>query len=812
MYVNVIVPINLDNYFTYEVPKKLENDIAKFCLVLVPFGKRKNYTAIVVETLLHKPKGIDKVKQIETIVEKQPVINEKTFKFWQWIRQYYLTSIGDVMKIALPAALKPENSYVVLPQLDVDTSSLTKDEALIYEYLLENNYATISALEKNLKVKQLKKKVKSLTEKGVAIIESRLKDVIKPKKIKVIAPGKTLLENGSEKVIKSLKNSPKQELILIEYLSKTKNNLSCVKKDEILLIKKSISAYKALLKKNILKEKVIFESELDKNNTTFVKPFPLTPVQNKAKNEIKNFFKQYDVVLLHGVTSSGKTEIYIHLIEETISSGKQVLYLLPEIALTAQIINRLKKHFGNKVGTYHSKFSDSERFAVWQQMMTDNKKLKIILGVRSAIFLPFSNLGLIIVDEEHENTYKQFEPIPRYQARDAALMLAKFYSAKVLLGSATPSAESYYNATMQKKYGYVKLDKRFGNIKLPEIIAVDINEEKKKKTLEFSFSSVMIRAIKYALDNKEQVILFQNRRGYAPYLACNKCGYIEKCRNCDVSLTYHKGNNRLVCHYCDFSTKIFDNCPECGSDMVLNKGIGTEKIEEEIKLIFPNAVVARMDLDSMRKKRAYEKIINDFDERKIDILVGTQMVTKGLDFENVSVVGIVDMDVMMNFPDFRAFERTFQLITQVSGRAGRRKKQGLVILQTHNIKNKLLDTIKNYDFETFYDELLKERKLFKYPPYTHLVKIIFRHNNFSYVQQCASEYYYKAIKYFGNERVFGPSQPVVPRVRNKYYFEVVYKIEKKIFKALEKIKTITDAHKEKWTKKSVEIIVDTDPY
>jgi len=489
-----------------------------------------------------------------------------------------------------------------------------------------------------------------------------------------------------------------------------------------------------------------------------------------------------------------------------------VLYLLPEIALTAQIINRLKKHFGNKIGIYHSKFTDSERYAVWKQLMSGGNNLQIVLGVRSALFLPFDNLGLIIVDEEHENTYKQFEPVPRYHARDSALILAKQHGAKVLLGSATPSAESYYNATIAGKYGYVRLEKRFGDIKLPEIVVVDMKKEKKKKTLEYSFSSVLVGAIRKALENKEQVILFQNRRGYAPYMTCSQCDYIATCPYCDVSLTYHKRSERLVCHYCDFSERLPERCPECGGEMKLNNGIGTEKIEEEIKLIFPDARVARMDLDSMRKKHTHEKLIAEFESGHIDILIGTQMVTKGLDFENVSVVGVVDVDAMSSFPDFRSYERTFNLITQVSGRAGRQKKQGMVLLQTYNPENKLINWIKNYDFTTFYRELFEERKRFLYPPFTHLIKVIFRHSDFSRTRQCASEFYAEAKKYFGKKRVYGPSQPLVPRIRNKYYFEVVFKIEKNILPALDKIRELIAQHHKIWNKKGVEIIADTDAY
>ncbi len=812
MYVEVLLPLNLDRLFTYEVSAADEDKIKPFVRVLVEFGKSKLYSALVIN-VKDDIDGDYNIKKIISVLDKKPVINEKTFSLWKWIARYYLSSLGDVMNVALPSALKLESTLIVYPVKN-HCGKLAKTESKVLEYLEGLEYATLSEIEKDLGIKTAKKHITKLFEKGCVKIEQKIRDKAKAHTVKVIKPGKKLTQTSFQEIIGELKKSRAQEAILLEFASKSgllsgKQNMT-VLKSELFYISKSPSAFKALKDKGILVEEAVLESELTGQIAT-VPPVPLSPVQKKSLAEIRKSFEKHETVLFHGVTSSGKTEIYIHLIQEQIKRGNQVLYLLPEIALTAQIINRLKKHFGNAVGVYHSKFSDAERYAVWTDLK-DKGNLKVILGVRAALFLPFSDLGLIIVDEEHESTYKQFEPVPRYNARDAAIVLAGLHGGKVLLGTATPSVESYYNATVAGKYGYVRLEKRFGNIKLPEIVTVDMKAEIKEKKNHFSFSSVLKNAIEASLKNSEQVILFQNRRGYSPYSVCSKCGYIEKCPHCDVSLTYHRSSDKLVCHYCEYTTKFNSVCPECGSEMKLNSGIGTEKIEEECKTLFPDARIARMDLDSMRRKHAHEKLINAFEKGEIDILIGTQMVTKGLDFENVSVVGVLDVDAMLNFPDFRAYERTFNLITQVSGRAGRKNKQGLVILQTHNPDHEIIRQIKSYDFESFYKSQLQERLDFNYPPFSHLIKIIFRHTDGSRAEYAAEQMAKNLKRYFGSNRVLGPSRPIVPRIRNKHYFEVIIKVEKNILKAIDFLRQKIAEYSEEWSKKGVDIIADTDTY
>ncbi len=621
-------------------------------------------------------------------------------------------------------------------------------------------------------------------DKKAVILEEKLREIYKPKTETYIKLNDSIIsEKQLNEAFENLKRAPKQVHVLMSYIKLSgyflnKKTLEVKKQLLIEESKASSAIVKSLVDKNILSEYNKTISRLNDDVKEQIEIKKLSEAQQKTHDEIQDQYSEKDVVLLHGVTSSGKTEIYIHLIKEQLDKGKQVLYLLPEIALTTQIINRLISVFGNRVGIYHSKFSDSERVEVYKNIIEPRDKIKydIILGVRSSLFLPFSNLGLIIVDEEHENTYKQYDPAPRYNARDCSVVLAQMHKAKVLLGTATPSVESYFNAETGK-YGLVQLTSRYQNIQLPEIHLVDILRARKKKEMKSIFSPALIDSIKDSLTINEQVILFQNRRGFAPYLECDMCGWIPYCTNCDVSLTYHRHKNELVCHYCGYTIRSPKTCKACGSAAVQTRGFGTEKIEDEIKIFFPDAKVARMDLDSTRKKNAYQTIIGEFEDGKIDILIGTQMVSKGLDFDNVSLVGILNADNMLNYPDFRAFERSYQLMAQVSGRAGRKNKQGKVVIQTSNPEHPILQFVLDNKYEEMYKSQLFERKNFKYPPFYKLIKISVRHKKQDVADKASHQLAVNLKKIFG-KRILGPEPPVISRVQNNFIQNIILKIER----------------------------------
>jgi primosomal protein N' (replication factor Y) len=656
-------------------------------------------------------------------------------------------------------------------------------------------------------------------DKKAVILEEKLRENYKPKTETYIKLNDSIsTESQLSKAFDSLSRAQKQVHVLMSYIKLSGSFMNKktvdVKKTGLIEDSKSNSGIvKSLIEKNILAEYDKTVSRLNDSQEEQSKIKDLSDVQQIAHDEIKEQFTEKPIVLLHGVTSSGKTEIYIHLINEQLEKGKQVLYLLPEIALTAQIINRLKSVFGNRVGIYHSKFSDSERVEVYKNILEPSNSLKydIILGVRSSLFLPYSNLGLIIVDEEHENTYKQYDPAPRYNARDSAAVLARMHNAKVLLGTATPSIESYFNAKAGK-YGLVRLNTRFQNIQLPENQLVDILRAKKKKEMKSLFSPVLLDSIKESLAMGEQVILFQNRRGFAPYIECDMCGWIPQCTNCDVSLTYHRHKNELICHYCGYSIRSPKTCKACGNTAVQTRGFGTEKIEEEIKIFFSDIKVARMDLDSTRSKNAYHNIISNFETGKIDILIGTQMVSKGLDFDNVSLVGIMNADNMLNYPDFRAFERSYQLIAQVSGRAGRKNKQGKVIIQTGNPAHPILQFVLDNKFEEMYTSQLLERKNFKYPPFYKLIKISVRHKKQETVNQASHILGVNLRKVFG-KRILGPEPPIISRVQNYYIQSIILKVERE--RSFQKAKQLLGDQITNLVTmdnfKSVHISIDVDP-
>ena len=778
-YVDVILPLPLPRSFTYSLPDEGAENIQPGCRVVVPFGRKKFYTAIVCNVHFYAPVEYE-VKEISAILDTDPVLLPVQFKFWEWLADYYLCTQGDVYKAALPSGLKLESETIVEYNPDFEAEGrLSEKEQLILDLLSKEPEQCVTKLEKESGIKNILTVIKSLLDKEALFVKEELRRTYKPKiEVRVRLAG-VPDERRLHILFDILSRAPKQLALLMKYveLSGVLGNAPVreVSKKE-LLERSGVSP--AVL--NGLVEKKIFEvypyeiGRLNVQVNDVVSLNPLNEHQQRAYDEITERFRDKNVCLLHGVTSSGKTEVYIHLINEMIRQGKQVLYLLPEIALTTQITERLKRVFGARLGIYHSKFPDAERVEIWQKQL-GTEGYDIILGVRSSVFLPFRNLGLVIVDEEHENTYKQQDPAPRYHARNTAIVLSSLYGAKVLLGTATPSVETWYNATTGK-YGLVELKERYKEIRLPEIIPVDIKELHRKKRMVGQFSPLLLQYIREALEQKEQVILFQNRRGFAPMIECRTCGWVPKCKNCDVSLTYHKGINQLTCHYCGYTYQLPRSCPACDGTELVNRGFGTEKIEDDIKIAFPQAAVARMDLDTTRTRSAYEKIIADFEQGKTDILIGTQMVSKGLDFDHVSVVGILNADTMLNYPDFRAYERAFQLMAQVSGRAGRRNKQGRVVLQTKSIDHPIISQVMANDYEQMVDGQLAERQMFHYPPYYRLVYVYLKNRNEAMLEQTADVMAGKLRSVFG-ARVLGPDKPPVGRIQTFFIKKIVVKIE-----------------------------------
>lgn len=778
-YVDVILPLPLPKCFTYSLPDEYAEDVKIGCRVVVPFGRKRYYTAIVRNVHYCAPTDYE-VKEVSALLDADPVLLPQQFSFWEWIADYYLCTQGDVYKAALPSGLKLESETIVEYNPDFEAEApLTEREQRILDLLSADRQQCVTKLEKDSGLKNILTVIKSLLDKEAIFVKEELKRTYKPKmEARVRLAGK-VSEKQLHILFDLLSRAPKQLTLLMKYVECSRL-LSGETPVEIsrkeLLQQANVSS--AIL--NGLVEKKIFEiyyHEIGRLQADCQSVMPLNPLnsfQQRAHDEIVASFREKNVCLLYGVTASGKTEIYIHLIEETIRQGKQVLYLLPEIALTTQITERLQRVFGSRLGIYHSKFPDAERVEIWQKQL-GAANYDIILGVRSSVFLPFQNLGLVIVDEEHETTYKQQDPAPRYHARNAAIVLAMMYGAKTLLGTATPSIETWQNAVVGK-YGFVQLKERYKEIQLPEIVPVDIKELYRKKRMVGPFSPLLIQYMREALDQKEQVILFQNRRGFAPMIECRVCGWVPKCQNCDVSLTYHKGINQLTCHYCGYTYQVPVRCPACDGTELTNRGFGTEKIEDDIKVIFPEAKVARMDLDTTRTRSAYEKIIADFEQGKTDILIGTQMVSKGLDFDHVSVVGILNADTMLNYPDFRSYERAFQLMAQVAGRAGRKNKRGRVVLQTKSIDHPIIHQVIANNYEGMVDGQLAERQMFHYPPYYRLVYVYLKNKNEGLLEQMAAVMGDKLRAVFGN-RVLGPDKPPVARVQTLYIRKIVLKVE-----------------------------------
>jgi primosomal protein N' (replication factor Y) len=780
-YTSVILPVPLPRLFTYSVPDELVAEMVPGKRVVVQFGKKRYLSAIIHSLHTTAPEGFD-VKEIVTVLDDIPVVNDIQLAFWQWLADYYMCTLGEVMKAALPSALKLESETNVYLNSGFESETpLSESEEQVLSVLIPNKATSLDEIAKSYKKKDLLKVIKHLVELGALVVEESLRNKkhVKTEVYVELLPH-LLYESEIRPVMDALTKAPKQLHLLMHYLQLSGifagKPVEVSRKTLLAGVSVANEAFKTLVKKNIFRTYEKVQSETIETSEHRLKP--LSEAQFTALQQIRSCFEDKSVTLLHGYTASGKTELYIHLIDEQLNAGRQVLYLLPEIALTAQIINRLKGAFGDKVGIYHSKFTDAERVRVWQGLIDSNsrQRYQIVLGVRSSVFLPFDNLGLIIVDEEHENTYKQFDPAPRYNARDAAIVLASMHKAKVLLGTATPSVESYFNA-QNGKYGLVELFQRYADVKLPEIVLANTEDARLRKQMRSHFHPLLIENIKAALDAGEQVILFQNRRGYSPFMQCTTCQTIPKCKHCDVSLTYHKHLRLLVCHYCGYTSGKITECDACGSPTLSMHSFGTEKVEDELSFFFPGRRMARMDTDTTRTRKAYEEIIASFENREVDILIGTQMVSKGLDFDNVSLVGILDADHLLNFPDFRAYERSFQLMSQVSGRAGRKNKQGLVVIQTSNVTSYILDDVISNNYTHMYQTQLAERQQFHYPPFTRLIRLSLKHKIPSVLDMAAEMLAKDLHASFGN-RVYGPEYPLIARINNWYYKNILLKIER----------------------------------
>ncbi|WP_306352415.1 primosomal protein N' [Flavobacterium sp. '19STA2R22 D10 B1'] len=776
-FVEVILPLSLPKPFTYSITEAEFNYIKKGMRIAVPFGKTKVYTGLVIE--IHQtPPALYEAKEIHQILDEEPIVNELQIEHWKWIASYYMCAIGDVYRGAMPSALLLESETIISqkPNTTIDQTGFSDDEFLIYEALQRQTSLKLHDIINILGKKNVFPIVKGMMDKDAVVLEEEVVEVYKPKMTRYVRLCEQYRTNeGLSELLQQLQNAPKQKDVVMSFfqISATEKKPITVKK-LVEAADSSNAIVKALITKEIFEEYHLQEDRLTVKGVADKYNFTLSEPQQKAFDEVVSTFENQSVTLLQGVTASGKTEIYSKLIEQYVAEGKQVLYLLPEIALTTQLVGRLRAYFGNDVAVYHSKFSNNERVEVWQQIRTQSAKAKIVIGVRSALFLPFSNLGLIIVDEEHEQTFKQFDPAPRYHARDASIVLAHSHQAKVLLGSATPSIETYFNA-QSGKYGYVFLKERYGNGMMPEIELVDLKDKYKRKKMSGHFSDTLIDAITEALALEEQVILFQNRRGYSPVIECMTCGNVPQCPQCDVSLTYHKHKNQLRCHYCGYSMANPTNCHQCHSVDLTTKGFGTEQIQQELVTLFPERKIGRMDQDTTRGKYGYEKIIDSFKNREVDILVGTQMLAKGLDFDNVSLVGIMNADNMLYHPDFRAFERSYQMMTQVAGRAGRSEKRGKVYIQTYNPDHNVIQQVTNNDYLGMYNEQVYERYLYKYPPYFRLIKLTLKHRDFDKLKEGAL-WLFNVMKQNLDIPVLGPEEPPISRIRNEYIRVIMVKI------------------------------------
>ncbi|WP_290045031.1 primosomal protein N' [uncultured Muribaculum sp.] len=819
LYAEVILPLPLFGTFTYSIPTTLEGKAAVGHRVIVPFGRKKYYTGIIESITPVAPEGFE-VKNISSVLDPWPVVKHPQLKLWEWIAEYYLCTAGDVYKAAVPAGLKVESETFIELNPDYEEmpdARMTDREAIIMQSLDHNGKMTPAEISKKTGLNSIESTISSMVERRMLIIAEKLIERYRPKKETLVRLAVDRNDNEAmHKVFDAVKGAKKQEMMLITLLDNLNKRQQQQLPPEVprqhLLEQSGLSPaiLAALASKGIVE---IFTREINRFNYTGTEQGELPKLsapQSEALDSIHRMFIDKNVTLLHGVTSSGKTEIYIHLIDYILKKGSQALYLVPEIALTTQLTRRLQKVFGKRVIIYHSKFSDNERVDIWKRMLHDPSPC-VVIGARSSLFLPFSRLGLVIVDEEHESSYKQFDPAPRYNARDCAIVLASMHGAKTLLGSATPAIETYYKA-LNGRYGLVTLSERYEGVQLPLIEIVDLNDERRRGRISGPMSARLAMMSREAVKGGEQVILFHNRRGFAPVVVCKQCGYVPKCQNCDVSLTYHRKAGEMVCHYCGATYKLPTICPACKEPAIEVYGYGTERIEEIAESSFPGARIMRMDLDTTRNKDSYLNIINDFSLGKADILVGTQMVTKGLDFERVSLVGILNADNLINFPDFRASERAFNMLEQVAGRAGRRNKRGLVIVQTSQPAHPILSYLQAHNYEGFYEHELEERRRYGYPPFTRVINIYLKHRDEDLLIRAAAGYAETLRHLFGN-RILGPDEPHIARIQSLYIRKIMLKVE--IQASMSKVKAILrsvyEAQMADKSLRSLVVYYDVDP-
>lgn len=820
LFADIVLPIAVKNEFTYRVPFEMNEFVQPGLRVVVPFGKGKLYTGIVSRVHENIPKDYQ-AKYIEHLLDESPIITGKQYQLWRWISEYYMAPIGDVMNAALPANFKlaSETKITLHPDFEGRKDELTDRQFQVVEALEVQETLDLKEISEIVGIKTIQPLIKQLIDLQVVISLEELSHKYVPKTaIFYFFAEEYQSEEKLNELLQDMetqKSKEKQLHALIAMLSvgdfKGSYDLPVMRKS---LEEKevSLSALQTLEKRGVLRSERLRIDRMGGNTKELQSRKILSQEQQQALDEVRAACAEKEICLLHGVTGSGKTEIYVELIEEQMKLGKQVLFLLPEIALTTQLIQRLSAYFGEKIGVYHSRFNQNERVEIWNHVLHNHpERYRIVLGARSSIFLPFRDLGLVIVDEEHESSFKQYDPSPRYNARDASIVLAKSFGASVVLGSATPSIETYFNAK-SGKYGLVELNQRHGGVALPEIFCADVKEERRNKTMHSHISSFLLRNMEEALKKEEQIILFQNRRGYTPIWTCEVCNWSPRCKSCDVSLTYHKHTNSLKCHYCGYSSPPVGTCGNCGSNRLKMLGFGTEKIEDELSIIFPDKVIARLDLDTTRSKNSYQVILSEFENRKIDVLIGTQMVTKGLDFDHVSLVGILDADMLLNRPDFRAFERSYQLMSQVAGRAGRKSKRGTVIIQTGQPEHWIIQKVMQHDYKLFYENEILERRNFFYPPFFKIIQITLKHKDKDALDAASMEFA-KMLKNVFHERVLGPEYPAVQRINNLYLKQIVIKVERDVShkKVKERIQEIIDLFYSVPSYKSVRIVTDVDP-
>ena len=814
-FIDVVLPLPLERNFSYAVTQAEFDFIKPGIRVAVPFGKNKVYTALVLKRHHVAPTAYE-VKSIHSIIDDAPIVNPIQLQHWTWISTYYMCALGEVLSAALPSALllQSESIISIHPDAEINEELLSDDQFLVVEALQQEARLKVEDVHAVLNKKNTLKILKPLLDEKIITTSQELIQKYKPKLLRTVVLHSDYKKEGSlTALLDQLERSKKQKQIILAYYSLCKAS----ERVSVAELKKASGGtstqIKTLIDKSIFEEHFVEVDRLKLEGLPTHKKISLSTEQQTALSCINSVLKDKDVCLFHGVTSSGKTEIYVKMIEAVLAKGEQALFLVPEIALTSQLVLRLKHYFGDQIAVYHSKFSPNERVEIWNRVLQNSERSRVVIGARSSLFLPFSNLGLVLVDEEHEPSYKQFDPAPRYHARDAAIVLANLHNAKTILGSATPSIESYFNAVQQKKYGYVSLTKRYNDVILPDIELVDLKDKHKRKRMNGHFSDRLLAEMKEALEDKHQIILFQNRRGYAPVLTCNSCGHSPECPNCDVTLTYHQHANQLRCHYCSYAIVVQKQCGACSGVDLDTKGFGTEQIQEETMALFPNAKVARMDLDTTRGKYSYDRIIQKFEQKEIDILVGTQMLTKGLDFRDVKLVGVLNADQLINFPDFRAHERCFQLLQQVSGRAGRTKIRGKVIIQSYNPHHNILQQVSSNQYTKMFEEQTYQRRIYKYPPYFRIIKITLKHKDYNRVNEGAA-WLAKALGQVFGAYVLGPEFPPVSRIRNLYHKNILIKIPND--QSLQKTKAIIHRIKNSFLSiklfRPIRLVINVDNY